>query len=185
MVKATNIASAINIKLLLSQAMSNYGWKFHPHQKWVMKSYNWLKTDRNISNASCQLSSGEYEADSTDDQCPDWLAFSFHDWPDLCCVVSKTRWRQRFRHPKILDRTSVVIIQSHYACKMCSNYPGIKLVTAVWRLRNFLVECSRHSMQNAHQMQNGSRQVANTTRMAAEMHKSKKFSNKVCRTSVF
>lgn len=99
MVKATNITSAINIKLLLSQAMINYGWKFYPHQKWVMKSYNWLKTDRNISNASCQLSSGEYETDSTDDQCPDWLAYSFRDWPDLCCVVSKTRWRQRFRHP--------------------------------------------------------------------------------------
>lgn len=45
MVKATNITSAINIKLLLSQAMINYGWKFYPHQKWVMNpTTDWRQT---------------------------------------------------------------------------------------------------------------------------------------------
>ena len=63
---------------------TNITFYFHKQSKEVLQ----LIEDR---PQHLKLLSGEYETDSTDDQCPDWLAYSFHDWPDLCCVVSRTR----------------------------------------------------------------------------------------------
>ena len=38
------------------------------------------------------------------------------------------------------------ILPCHYACKMCANYPGIKIVQAVWRLEEHnenLLSCTK------------------------------------------
>ena len=58
-----------------------------------------------------------------------------------------------------------IIILSHYACKMYSNYPGVKLVSAVWRQQENIAKICHH-MVTSSQLQDGSFHIVKRMRMA-------------------
>ena len=59
------------------------------------------------------------------------------------------------------------IIQSHYACKMCSNYPGIKLEPALHRK----LKICHDMVTSSAKLQNRSFQVTERTRTSAKYQK--------------
>ena len=79
------------------------------------------------------------------------------------------------------------ITQGHYACKLCSHYPGIKLepVFQIYIRRQhwtFVIICS-HKLST--QLQNNSFDIVERTRTSAKMFKNEKCSCKACETIVF
>ena len=78
------------------------------------------------------------------------------------------------------------IIQSHYACKMCSNYPGIKLEQR-FRGKNTKLNICHHTLTSSTQLQNRSFRVVERTRTSRKCTKMKnaRAKCKACKTIVF
>ena len=64
------------------------------------------------------------------------------------------------------------VIQSHYARKMCSNYPGFKLEPALLRQQNKIEHCHR-MFTSSTQLQNRSFHVVERTKTSAKCRKMK------------
>ena len=71
------------------------------------------------------------------------------------------------------------VIPSHYACKMRSDFPGIKLVPVIRRLEGKKNTNSPHALTSSIQLKNRSFHVVERTRTAAECTKMKNARAKV------
>ena len=65
------------------------------------------------------------------------------------------------------------IIQGHHGCKMCSNFPGIKLEPALLRDKKAKLNICHHVLMSSSQLQNKSFHVVERTRTSAECPKMK------------
>ena len=75
------------------------------------------------------------------------------------------------------------IIESHYACKMCSNYPRIQLEPALQRSGKI-----QHLSSYAHVVHTTAKQVISRrgkNENVCEMYKNEKCTCKACKTTVF
>ena len=82
------------------------------------------------------------------------------------------RWRERERHLKIQLRVSAIIFQlfSHFAWKLCSNYPGINLEPMLGPKKTKLNIC-HHMLTLPTQLQNRSFHVVERTRTSSKCQK--------------
>ena len=77
------------------------------------------------------------------------------------------------------------IIQSHHACKMCPNYPGIKLESALGTLEDKIEPLSSYMLTSSTQLQNWSFHVVERTRTSSKCQKKMKSTCKACKNTVF
>ena len=87
----------------------------------------------------------------------------------------RRRRRQGERHLKMQLRVfhnNFAVIQSHYACEMCSNYPGIKLEPAFFENKTKL-NIRHHMLSSIKQLQNRSFHVVERTRKSSKCQKMK------------